>query len=195
MTNDECGKDPRDSYNPFRIYRNNQNLMDPLVCVDHCADLVFDYAALKGDACLCGNSTFDDYYTQFFDNDSFCNTTCTSDQNFNCGGIAAYRIYRTIHQYHCLWNNGKNHTEKFNMVENKTSMTVEYCMDICKNSGYGCVGLEDGAQCFCGDISICHKGPYTINKLQCSSSCANNSSQICSGPWALSVYKVNPGEN
>ncbi|CAG8477216.1 30579_t:CDS:2 [Gigaspora margarita] len=229
MANDECANDSRDncsipyhlfvlnesnltglgfSSDSFKIYRGNQNLMDSLVCVDHCADLVFEYATIIRDECLCGNSAFDNYYNQLF-NDSSCNFNCTS---YSCGGMTAYRIYRTTREYHYLWNKDKNKSEKYNLIqqgpvncvldapdtkrlmtckaENKTTMNVEHCMDICKTNGYGCAGLEDGSQCFCGNTSICTKGPFSNDPFPCSSSCPNNPSQTCGGPWALSVYPI-----
>ncbi|CAG8632166.1 86_t:CDS:1, partial [Cetraspora pellucida] len=200
---------PSDPIYSFTITRNNLSLMDPFVCVDHCADLAFEYAALQGDKCRCGNNNFDNYI-QSFSNESFCNTSCNSNlisnSNHKCGGTGAYLIYSTIKSSHYLLNNGMNKNDKFSIINNKNcvedsykrfmscngeygDLTIENCTNICKSKNLSCAGLEDGTQCFCGDASAC-KNPNFTSYLECSSSCSGNSSQICGGPWALSVYPI-----
>ncbi|CAG8817670.1 42515_t:CDS:2, partial [Gigaspora margarita] len=136
------------SSDQFQIYRNNQDLMDPLVCIDHCSDFIFEYAALKGDKCRCGNSSFNTKYAQLFNNESFCNTSCNS---VRCVEDNSKRVMKS-----CLEEVGNN--------------TIESCIEKCRNQNSTCAGLEDGAQCFCSDNSTYNKLP-SIDSIQCSSSC------------------------
>ncbi|CAG8663232.1 13255_t:CDS:1, partial [Ambispora gerdemannii] len=72
----------------------------------------------------------------------------------------------------------------------RNSMKIDDCINFCNQNNFKYAGLEDGYQCFCGN-------DYTVNGQasgapdeQCSTSCVGNSSQICGGPFALSIYKV-----
>jgi hypothetical protein len=66
-----------------------------------------------------------------------------------------------------------------------STMTIDKCLCLC--SGFNYAGLEAGNQCFCSNIS---SGGSDILAAYCSTSCQGDSSQICGGSWALSVYKV-----
>ncbi|CAG8540934.1 25611_t:CDS:2 [Dentiscutata erythropus] len=70
-------------------------------------------------------------------------------------------------------------------MKDALNMTVDYCIEKCRESGYNNAGLEAGTQCFCANASS-----YTLNRLNseyCSCSCSGNSSQNCGGLWAISI--------
>ena len=58
-------------------------------------------------------------------------------------------------------------------------------MSIC-NVGYRYAGLEYRYECFCGDFYYDKYGK--VSDHECNETCPGNSSQICGGPWKLSVY-------
>ncbi|CAG8634209.1 42723_t:CDS:2 [Gigaspora margarita] len=180
------------SSDQFQIYRNNQDLMDPLVCVDHCSDFIFEYAALKGDKCRCGNSSFNTKYAQLFNNESSCNTSCNNHYSWN-NNTEKYDklslIKNVMPGVSCVEDNSKRVMKS--CLGEVGNNTIESCIEKCRSQNSTCAGLEDGAQCFCSDNSTCDKLP-SIDSIQCSSSCKGNNLQICGGPWALSLYEINP---
>lgn len=66
--------------------------------------------------------------------------------------------------------------------------TNEKCITYCTAQGYTLTGTENGGQCFCGnDLD----GSEALDESSCSMACEGDSSDICGGGWALSVYSVN----
>ncbi|KAL3419056.1 WSC domain-containing protein [Phlyctema vagabunda] len=70
-------------------------------------------------------------------------------------------------------------------TESLDSMTVQVCLDFCGSVKYA--GLEYTKECYCS--------PYIsslsarLDDAQCNLPCVANSSQICGGPLAVSVYQ------
>ncbi|CAG8644440.1 553_t:CDS:2, partial [Ambispora gerdemannii] len=206
--------------NPFSMNRKGENgttisLMDPEMCIDHCADYLFAYAALKNSAeCYCGNDSVTVYYNN--PSNGTCNSTCAGNPNLTCGGENAFKVYSTITNSHYSYGQNININKKLELISKNSdpryqgcfqdgpscrtlngttpqvenSMTIDDCINICNQNSFKYAGLEDGHQCFCGN-------DYTVNgqasgapNEQCSTSCVGNNSQICGGPFALSIYKV-----
>jgi len=80
----------------------DQDLMENGYCIKHCADYLFNYAAIgNGLECKCGNdTTFQNY--KIIDetlSDQVCNSTCTfpisvnNNATYQCGGKNAYTVY------------------------------------------------------------------------------------------------------
>ncbi|CAN0028361.1 unnamed protein product, partial [Pylaiella littoralis] len=69
----------------------------------------------------------------------------------------------------------------------ETTMSAEVCRDICLalDPTYTYFGTEYGNECFCTD----NVGELT-DPGACTMPCANNEEEICGGPYALSVYKI-----
>ncbi len=64
-------------------------------------------------------------------------------------------------------------------------MTVQDCIFMCAHKGYAYAGLQYGSQCFCGNSY----GRYgAVNN--CNMRCSGDSSQVCGGFWANSVYRI-----
>src|SRR5256714_5767278 len=63
------------------------------------------------------------------------------------------------------------------------TMTTSLCQSFCLSSAYPLAGLEYSSQCFCGSSLASN-----TSSTSCSMACAGNSSQICGGPYALSLY-------
>ena len=73
-------------------------------------------------------------------------------------------------------------------VANLTSLspvTVETCIQTCKDGNYAIAALQDRYQCFCSNSY----GKYgSLSADQCSDPCGGNPTEICGGAWANSLY-------
>ncbi|GBC07513.1 hypothetical protein RclHR1_00750047 [Rhizophagus clarus] len=69
------------------------------------------------------------------------------------------------------------------------SMTVERCIDNCREGNYKYAGLEARTQCFCGNSYDGGVGRLLGSEYY-SASCPGNNFQICEGIWVLSIYEV-----
>jgi hypothetical protein len=64
-------------------------------------------------------------------------------------------------------------------------MTVELCSELCSKRGYRYAGVQFSSWCFCGNRY------GTFGKANnCNMRCSGDSSEICGGSWANSVYKA-----
>jgi WSC domain len=87
---------------------------------------------------------------------------------------------------------GKRAMNDDDQVHTDEALTVDKCINLCSGKNFKYAGLEAGNQCFCSNS---YNGlPTNSNQERCSASCAGDSSQICGGSWALSVYSI-PTEN
>ncbi|SLM36456.1 Carbohydrate-binding WSC, subgroup [Lasallia pustulata] len=68
-------------------------------------------------------------------------------------------------------------------------MTIESCQAFCSSStyNYGLAGLEYASQCYCGNGL---QSGSTLGYSKCNTACKGNSSEICGGSGALSVYNL-----
>ena len=68
-------------------------------------------------------------------------------------------------------------------------MTIEKCQTFCSSStnNYGLAGLEYGSQCYCGNGL---QSGSSLGQKNCNTPCKGNSSEICGGSSALSVYNL-----
>jgi hypothetical protein len=64
-------------------------------------------------------------------------------------------------------------------------MTVEQCVAACRSQGFALAGLQYSHWCFCGNELT---GAMPANN--CNMPCPGNSSQMCGGSWANSVYRT-----
>jgi len=69
------------------------------------------------------------------------------------------------------------------------TMTVQSCITYCKGKGYSYAGLEYASQCYCGNSVAAAMMPVTGQLGACDMNCAGNSTQMCGGPNALSLYQ------
>ncbi|KAJ6258342.1 hypothetical protein Dda_6382 [Drechslerella dactyloides] len=68
-------------------------------------------------------------------------------------------------------------------LDPSSDMTVEKCLDYCSNKQY--VGVEDGRECWCGDIFP--NGQAAVN-TECNEPCSGASNENCGGPQRLAIY-------
>jgi hypothetical protein len=62
-------------------------------------------------------------------------------------------------------------------------MTTTFCQSFCLSASYPLAGMEYASECYCGSSLVSN-----ATSSACTMSCSGNSSQICGGPSALSLY-------
>ena len=70
-------------------------------------------------------------------------------------------------------------------TDDTVGMTVNKCASTCRAGGFPYFGVQAGKACFCG---IDYNSYGTANN--CNMACSGDSSQICGGSWANSVYRL-----
>ncbi|TVY47120.1 putative fungistatic metabolite [Lachnellula occidentalis] len=65
-------------------------------------------------------------------------------------------------------------------------MTVDMCLGYCAGGGYAFAGLEYTKECYCSQLLSALSAKLPEEK--CDLPCAGNSSQVCGGSLALTVY-------
>jgi hypothetical protein len=66
------------------------------------------------------------------------------------------------------------------------NVTSTGCMEYCGNAGFSLAGTEYAGQCFCGEKM---EGNSKIAENECDMKCEGETSQICGGSLALSVFE------
>jgi len=74
------------------------------------------------------------------------------------------------------------------VTESLELMTVDTCLAYCAGGNYAFAGLEYTKECYCSQLlsALSAKLPES----SCNLACAGNSSQVCGGSLALTVYKA-----
>lgn len=67
-------------------------------------------------------------------------------------------------------------------------MTIGGCIAHCAQLGHTMAGLEYARECYCGS-SFVNGGGAALADAQCNMPCAGDSSKVCGGAMALSVFK------
>jgi hypothetical protein len=121
-------------------------------------------------------------------------TTSTASQPATTTAASTYPGTSEFAYYGC-WNdttlaNGTNGARALNggVMEDLTTMTAELCIDFCKTNSYTFAGLEYTRECWCANLldGLSKKLPDS----SCNLPCAGNSSEICGGNLALTVYQA-----
>ncbi|XP_033124718.1 uncharacterized protein LOC117123028 isoform X2 [Anneissia japonica] len=80
---------------------------------------------------------------------------------------------------HCICSNSMPYCET-------TSMTVDFCVDLCKSKNFTYAGLQSATQCFCGNEDAMYS--QHGEAMSCTANCSGNSSQVCGDVYRNSVY-------
>jgi hypothetical protein len=65
-------------------------------------------------------------------------------------------------------------------------ITLEYCAQFCSDAKFTLAGVENGAECYCGNKL--RDGAQEKDAGGCSKACTGDSTENCGGFWGLSVY-------
>ena len=64
---------------------------------------------------------------------------------------------------------------------------VVSCMEYCMVDGYKYMGLQDGSQCFCGNVvpPLLRRVPI----IRCNTPCPGESKENCGASWMMNIYE------
>lgn len=76
-------------------------------------------------------------------------------------------------------------------VTNSTGMTEEFCVETCRERGYGLAGLEFGKECYCGNTLA--RSAVMVGMTDCMTLyCPGNKKEFCSAGNRLLIYSSGP---
>ncbi|CAG8469922.1 9923_t:CDS:2 [Dentiscutata erythropus] len=195
------------------------NLMDPGLCIIHCADYLFKFAALtNGNKCRCGNNTGLDAYTKLTDESSInktCNLKCVGNSSYICGGKDGYTVYDALTSISSYSAPTIDINKKLEIIHN-LNKNVRYkgCYKdspYCNQRFLNGTSEEVSSMTIESCLTYCWQKNYTYMGLEigsqcfcdndydnltrlsveeCSFSCEGNNSEICGGPLAISIYNA-----
>jgi len=79
----------------------------------------------------------------------------------------------------CYTTNSSAPTLTSGGYTDSTGMTVEFCVQICHNLDHIFAGVENGTDCYCGNV-LTHGAALAANS-DCSTNCVGDSSEKCGG--------------
>lgn len=172
-------------------------------CISACSSAQYSVAGLEyGSQCFCGNALNGASAAAA----GTCNMQCSGDSSKSCGAGGAVDVY----SFGTLQNNPKpvpqtsglpdgwSYTDCFaDSIDSRlfpveidqASATASSCIAYCSGQSYSAAGIEYSNQCFCGSTQDLTKSTAS-RSTQCSMTCAGNSSSICGGPGAITVYQL-----
>ena len=68
------------------------------------------------------------------------------------------------------------------------TITPEVCSMSCVTKNYKYSGVENGNECWCGNVTPPLEKIVSPN--DCRAKCSGNSSQVCGGGWRINVYET-----
>ncbi|KAE9381700.1 WSC-domain-containing protein [Stipitochalara longipes BDJ] len=125
---------------------------------------------------------------------AFAQSTSSTASHPASTAVASILPAKSPWSYYGCWNEttlaaGTNGARALagGMEEDSPTMTAEVCMAYCKSSSYTFAGIEYTKECYCANYlnALSNKLPDS----SCDLACAGNSSQICGGDLALTVYQ------
>ncbi|TGO59046.1 hypothetical protein BOTNAR_0170g00230 [Botryotinia narcissicola] len=180
----------------FRTDLKSQN-MTVEICVDFCKGNGYKYAGLEyyGE-CFCGASVGG---PQTYE--SNCSFPCTGDNTESCGGNDILSVYQdttfptvdstTISDYTpmgCysdLGPNGRTLAWKQDQIPD-ADLTIEACLQACKEGGYAFAGVEYSQECYCG--VVLGNATAKVDESNCQMTCNGNTTELCGGAANLYLY-------
>jgi hypothetical protein len=160
-------------------------------CKSTCAYFGYPLMALFGNSCNCGTQigTTSQYA------DAFCNAPCKSS-NETCGGSQYTDVYATLatdapdtsalrsRGWVGCYQNPSNGVALGNYTFTDSKMTPQLCQNGCQQVGNWKLSGVQGSTCTCGNQNL----GTSLPPSSCSTACATDSSQLCGGPYAYSIY-------
>ncbi|KAF7881143.1 uncharacterized protein EAF02_007034 [Botrytis sinoallii] len=180
----------------FRTDLNSQN-MTVEICVDFCKGNGYKYAGLEyyGE-CFCGASVGGPQTSE-----SNCSFPCTGDNTESCGGNDILSVYQdttfpTVDStiisdytpmgcYSDLGPNGRTLAWKQDQIPD-ADLTIEACLQACKEGGYAFAGVEYSQECYCG--VVLGNGTAKVDESNCQMTCNGNTTELCGGAANLYLY-------
>lgn len=165
----------------------------PWECIAAAARAGYSFAARQnGDQCFVGNALG---HTRAYDAD--CDVRCLSDPRASCGGVWRNKVFSTglrappavplplpapISLSLGCFQEGA--TRALPALLMGSGATLESCIDTALHHGYTYAALQNGGECYAGDILPAIPAPSS----ECAMPCAANIHEICGGASHSSVY-------
>ncbi|ETN46347.1 uncharacterized protein HMPREF1541_00531 [Cyphellophora europaea CBS 101466] len=187
---------PRVLSGPFTYSSTN---MSTALCSTFCRNYAL-FGLEYGAECYCGN-TLSSSSAPAPSTSTGCAMPCSGDATATCGGPNALSLYRNDAYvapanpagvggwaYQGCWSDDVgDRTLTGWRVNDAEALTVEKCAAVCDaQEGMGVMGLEYGAECYCG-IAVGGQGTQ-VAEDGCNMVCSGNGRETCGGPARLSLY-------
>ncbi|KAJ6511476.1 WSC domain-containing protein, partial [Mycena vitilis] len=171
-------------------------------CVNFCDNNGFAYAGLEyANECYCDNRiSLANGGGVNANSDSECSMPCAGNSAEVCG--AGYRITlftkgnATVavtplpagwSQSMCAVDNPSRVLIGYQSTE--TALTPASCINKCVGLGFSLSGVENGNECYCGNILT--NNPVGARDNQCDTPCGGDASQNCGGSYRMNIYQKN----
>ncbi|GAA5912787.1 hypothetical protein JCM6882_000426 [Rhodosporidiobolus microsporus] len=140
-------------------------------------------------------------------NDTTCDFACSDARGLTCGGDKLLDVYTTTTPPLATvpknqttfgnWQYDNCYSDRIDLRSLPISLdnpkgNIQGCLDACTAINATLCGLEWYGECFASTSGFQHLAA-PIDQSKCSTPCRSDSSQICGGNEALSVYKFVPG--
>ncbi|KAK7042275.1 putative fungistatic metabolite [Favolaschia claudopus] len=167
-------------------------------CVNLCDSTGFKYAGLEyANECYCDNTiSLANGGGVPASSANECNMKCAGNSAQICG--AGYRI--TLYTKGdsaatalpsgwspsmCAVDNPSRILTAYKSTE--TALTPALCINKCAGLGYSLSGVENGNECFCGNVL--NNNPVGARDNQCSTPCSGDASQNCGAGYRMMIYQ------
>lgn len=180
-------------------YRLDGDIGGVVECLEGCGQLGFKYAGLQfRSECFCGNDF--GTYGRFDPDHNYCNTYCSNSPDEICGGRWFQSVYLAIpgvprNETNELGYIGcyRDELERDlpHLLDNPVG-SIQECRKACGASGYTFAGLQNSAECFCGDDGFGKHGKFEPSRDFCNSTCIDRPGDYCGGTFFNSIYFALP---
>lgn len=169
-------------------------------CQNFCVTQNFPLAGVSnGNTCTCGTALSSSSTL----NQSNCTTPCTGDPTQSCGGSAeflnVYNYTLTLSPvippavgdflYQGCYTEVAGRTVSGYSFTNTTGMTVEMCVERCRDRGWKVAGLEYMQECYCSNAV--RSATVKMENRECGMLCRGNKREFCGGSSRVGVYVKN----
>ncbi|XP_063427691.1 uncharacterized protein LOC134711167 isoform X4 [Mytilus trossulus] len=110
---------------------------------------------------------------------------CVCKSKYQGDGVKSCKKAKKSAYFGCYQDHSKRILPKDVLTYKR--MTVQKCRQFCGKKGFKYAGVENGNECFCGDVLRKNK---KRKESDCKTPCSGNKQQICGGPWRISIYTV-----
>ncbi|KAJ7701835.1 WSC domain-containing protein, partial [Mycena rosella] len=165
-------------------------------CISTCASRGFIYAGVEyANECYCGSGYATTAVAATTEKD--CSMGCAGNPGELCG--AGYRITLytktgpTVAALPAGWSPSMCAVDNSLRVlkgyqgTDKTGLTPASCIAKCASLNYVLAGVENGNECYCGNILT--NNPVGARDVQCNAPCSGDASQNCGGNYRIMIYQ------
>ena len=167
------------------LFKKFSSTLTPQICLDRCQ--YFKYAGLgNGDNCFC----VENLPKLNFLPESECNTPCIGDSSdYKCGGPMKWSVYSIEEPKPFTGQCIKDYYPGIRILGEGVAvdgLTVEKCLESCKNHKYA--GVQNGNGCHCAKEFA--RGLEILADSDCDMACVGDQTQICGGSNKMNIYTV-----